>query len=233
MAKKRPAGEGSVTRRKDGRWMARLTVGRDANGKPDRQYEYAATQAEAVEKLQALRQKRDTHSKGVFGKDTVAGYLHRWLETHVAVNAEEKTYQEYEMAVRLYIVPFIGHLKLARLDGENLQDWQAKLKKAKIGKKKTPVTANMRSRSIKVLRVALNRAVKLRVLPYSPAASLDKPKVTPKEVTPLEPEVCHALFQACQGHRLGDVMIVAAMTGLRKGELFALHWNAVHRTKGS
>ena len=90
----------------------------------------------------------------------------------------------------------------------------------------------MRSRSIKVLRVALNRAVKLRVLPYSPAASLDKPKLSRKEVTPLEPEQCHALFKACQAHRLGDVMIVAAMTGLRKGELFGLHWNAVHLDEG-
>ena len=225
MAKKRPTGEGSVYRRKDGRWEARLTVGRDANGKPNRQTEYGSTQAEAVAKLQTLRQKRDTHAKGVFGKDTVGGYLCRWLETHVAVNAEEKTHQEYEMVVRLYITPFIGHLKLARLDGENLQDWQAKLKKNKF-------TANMRSRSIKVLRVALNRAVKLRVLPYSPAASLDKPKVNRKEVTPLEPEQCHALFKACQVHRLGDVMIVAAMTGLRKGELFGLHWNAVHLDEG-
>jgi integrase len=51
-------------------------------------------------------------------------------------------------------------------------------------------------------------------------------------VTPLEPEVCQGLFKACQSHRLGDLIVLAAMTGLRKGELFALDWNAVNLTEG-
>lgn len=134
-------------------------------------------------------------------------------------------HQEYESAVRLYIVPFIGHLKLAKLDGEQLVNWQATLKRKKF-------TANMRLRSIRVFRNALNKAVKLRILPYNPIATLDKPKVSRKEVVPLEPDQCRALFEACQKHRLGDVIILAAMTGLRKGELFAMHWNAVNLDEG-
>ena len=39
-------------------------------------------------------------------------------------------------------------------------------------------------------------------------------------------------IQACQGHRLGDLIILAAMTGLRKGELFALEWSAVNLQEG-
>ena len=218
---KRADGEGTVTRRSDGRWMARLTVGRDANGKVHRASVYGTTQADVVTKLQSLRQQRDVNAKSIFGKDTVAAYLQRWLANDVEVNTEDKTYQEYEAAVRLYITPFIGHLKLLKLDGEQLIAWQATLKRKKF-------TANMRHRSIKVLSVALNKAVKLRLIPFTPCKVLDKPKLSRKEVTPLEPEQCHALFNACQKHRLGDVMILAAMTGLRKGELFALHWNAVN-----
>lgn len=225
MAKKRPDGEGSVSQRKDGRWMARLSVGRDAGGKAHRVAIYGATQAEVVTKLQALRQQRDVNAKAIFGKDTVAAYLQRWLENDIAVNLEDKTHQEYEMVARLYVTPFIGHLKLVKLDGEQLVAWQATLKKKKF-------TANMRSRGIKVLSAALNKAVKLRLIPFSPCNVLVKPKLSRKEVTPLEPEVCQDLFEACQKHRLGDVMILAAMTGLRKGELFALHWNAVNLDEG-
>ena len=225
MAKKRPDGEGTVSLRADGRWMARLSVGRDAGGKAHRVTIYGATQAEVVTKLQALRQQRDVNAKSLYGKDTVAAYLQRWLENDVAVNLEDKTHQEYESATRLYVTPFIGHMKLAKLDGEQLVNWQATLKRKKF-------TANMRLRSIRVFRNALNKAVKLRILPYNPIAALDKPKVSRKEVTPLEPEQCHALFKACKTHRLGDVMILAAMTGLRKGELFALHWNAVNLDEG-
>ena len=49
---------------------------------------------------------------------------------------------------------------------------------------------------------------------------------------PLEPEQCHELFAACKSHRLGDLIVLAAMTGLRKGELFALNWNAVNLDEG-
>lgn len=229
---KRADGEGTISERADGRWMARLSVSRSVDGKSHRISVYGATQAEVVDKLKVLRQQRDTNAKSVVAKDTVAGYLNRWLENDVDVNREPKTHQEYESAVRLYIVPFIGHLKLTKLDGEQLVDWQSKLKKAKIGKKKKSVSANMRLRSIRVLRNALNKAVKLRILQFNPIAALDKPKVTRKEVTPLEPEQCHDLFSACEKHRLGNLIILAALTGLRKGELFALEWNAVNLDEG-
>jgi integrase len=225
MAKKRASGEGTVSQRSDGRWQGRLSVGRDAGGKSQRVTIYGATQAEVVIQLQALRNQRDVSAKSLYGKDTVAAYLKRWLDNDVAVNGEPKTLQEYEMAIRLYITPFIGHLKLAKLDGEQLVTWQATLKKKKF-------TNNMRLRGIRVLRNGLNKAVKLRILPYNPVAALDKPKVVRKEVTPLEPEQCEALFAACQGHRIGDVITLAAMTGLRKGELFALEWNAINLDEG-
>ena len=225
MGRKRADGEGTVTQRADGRWMGRLSVSRSVDGKVHRVTVYGATQAEVVSKLQALRQQRDQNAKAIVGKDTVAGYLQRWLDNDVAINRDAKTYQEYEGTVRLYIVPFIGHIKLTKLDGEQLVEWQGKLSRKKF-------SANMRLRSIRVLRNALNKAVKLRVLPFNPIMALDKPKVIRKEVIPLEPEVCHRLFAGCQKHRLGDVIVLAAMTGLRKGELFAIEWNAVNLTEG-
>ena len=222
---KRGTGEGSVFKRPDGRWVGSVSLGFDQTGKRIRKVVYGKTQKEVNEKLDNLKQQRKHGAKSILGTDTVAAYLQRWLDDDVEVNSEEKTYQKYEGAVRLYITPFIGHIKLTKLDGEQLVAWQATLKRKKF-------TTNMRHRSIKVLGVALNRAVKLRLIPYSPCNVLDKPKLARKEVTPLEPEQCHALFEACQKHRLGDVMILAAMTGLRKGELFALHWNAVNLDEG-
>jgi integrase len=225
MARKRADGEGTITRRSDGRWMARLSVPRSVDGKAHRIAVYGATQAEVVEKLKNLRQQRDLNAKSVIGKDTLSGYLQRWLENDVSVNRDGKTYQEYEGTVRGYITPFIGHIKLAKLDGEQLVAWQGTLKRKGF-------SANMRLRGIRVLRNALNKAVKLRVIPFNPIAALDKPKVIRKEVVPLEPEVCQRLFENCQAHRLGDLIVLAAMTGLRKGELFAIEWNAVNLDEG-
>ena len=222
---KRGTGEGTVFKRADGRWVGSVSLGFDQHGKRIRKVVYGKTQKEVNDKLDDLKQQRKHGAKSIVGKDTVEGYLQRWLDDDVAINRDEKTFQEYEGTVRLYITPFIGSIKLTKLTGEDLVGWQGKLARKKF-------TANMRLRSIRVLRNGLNKAVKLRILPFNPVMALDKPKVVRKEVIPLEPKVCHDLFAACQQHRLGDIIILAAMTGLRKGELFAIEWSAVNFSEG-
>lgn len=226
MAKKsRAAGEGNIFQRDDGYWVGRLSLGKDAGGKRQRKTVYGSTQAEVVSKLAALRQKLSTAPKMLFAKDTVGGFLQRWLDDDVAINKAGRTHQEYDLAIRLYVNPFLGGELLANLDGEKLVAWQAELSRK-------GHTANTRLRAIRVLRNALNKAVKLRILQFNPMAAVDKPKVQRKEVRPLEPEECHRLIQACASHRVGEIITLAAMTGLRKGELLALEWSAVNISEG-
>ena len=85
-------------------------MGFDQTGKRIRKVVYGKTQKEVNEKLDDLKQQRKHGAKAIVGKDTVAAYLQRWLENDVEVNGEPKTLQEYEMATRLYVTPFIGHL---------------------------------------------------------------------------------------------------------------------------
>ena len=225
MTKKRATGEGNIYQRADGRWVGRLSLGNDTSGNRQRKVIYGKTQAEVVSKLEALRQQCKTNKKSLLAKDTLGSYMLRWLDDDVAINKAGKTHQEYEIAVRLYVTPFLGAEKLTSLDGEKLVEWQATLSRKKFSN-------NMRHRSIKVLRAALSKAVKLRIIPFNPMSAVDKPKVIRKEVTPLELDQCQKLFKACEKHRLGDLITLAAMTGLRKGELFALEWNAVNLTEG-
>ena len=56
---KRGNNEGTITRRKDGRWEARLSLGRDAMGKAKRITLYGKTRQEVANKLtQALHDKQ-------------------------------------------------------------------------------------------------------------------------------------------------------------------------------
>jgi len=80
MAKKRGNNEGSITRRPDGRWMAQVTIGRDAaTGKPKRATFYGKTRQEVADKLtKALREKQ----QGTFvapHKMTLGEWLDTWL----------------------------------------------------------------------------------------------------------------------------------------------------------
>lgn len=222
---KRGSGEGSISKRPDGRWVARLSLGRDGNGRRIRKAVYGFSRSEVAEKLAKLSEQFRRSGKAIANKDSLGAYLDSWLADDVKLNRTPKTYEEYEAAVRLYIKPYIGSLKLVKVNGAELQRWQGKMSR-------DGHSDNTRLKSIRVLRNALNKAVKLLLIPSNPTAAVSKPRVHRKEVQPLEPEQCRALFEVCKEHRLGDLIILAALTGLRKGELFALDWSAVNLKEG-
>ena len=74
--KRRANGEGSVTKRKDGRWHARLTL---AGGK--RLSVYGRTRAESVRKLNTAKSEFETGSLASPSTETLGGWLDHWLET--------------------------------------------------------------------------------------------------------------------------------------------------------
>ena len=51
MAKRRPAGDGMVRRRDDGRWEGRIVIGHKENGEPLFRHVYAKTQKALLDKL--------------------------------------------------------------------------------------------------------------------------------------------------------------------------------------
>lgn len=221
MARKRADGEGTVRKQKDGRWRGQISLGSDINGKRQRKDVYGKTQGEVVAKLEQLRQQRSKGVQSLVNRDSVEGFIQRWLDDHIALNRSPKTLQEYSGVIRLYINPQIGSKRLNQLDGETLVKWQA-------GLSRKGISADIRFRTVKILRIALNYAVKMRLLPFNPAMAIDRPKVSRKEMRTLEPEECFRLFEACEKHRLGDAIILAVLTGLRKGEVLGLQWSSVN-----
>ena len=54
--KKREAGSGSITKRKDGRWEGRVVIGYDEKNLPKTKNVLAKTKSECVEKLKQLQE---------------------------------------------------------------------------------------------------------------------------------------------------------------------------------
>lgn len=61
---------------------------------------------------------------------------------------------------------------------------------------------------------------------------LEESKACRKEMEVLEPSQCHELFAEASKHRIGDIITVAAMTGLRKRGQFSLEWDDVKLDEG-
>ncbi|MEO2036167.1 MAG: tyrosine-type recombinase/integrase [Planctomycetaceae bacterium] len=224
---KRAKNEGTIFQRKsDGRWVGRVQVGIDATtGKPKRKQVYGKTETEVLSKLAALRMQSGRTLDFERQKGTLMAYLSWWLENEVKPNRAATTHHEYEHTIRLYIVPFLGAKKLDRLNAMDISTWMAAMTRKKF-------TNNMRKRALRVFRVALNRAIKLQIIDSNPCNAVDMPKVRRREIRPLEVHECGCLFTGCKEHRLGDSIILSAMTGLRKGEILALEWPAVNLSEG-
>ena len=120
-----------------------------------------------------------------------------------------------------YIKPYIGKIKFQKLTTLHCKNWQGDLQRAGF-------TPNMRKKSMMVFSVAIHAAIRAEVIQRNPLIGVPRPVVRRRDINPLTPDQCETLFHECQIHRLGDVIILAAMTGMRKGEIFGLQWEDIN-----
>lgn len=201
--------------------MAQVSLGfDDRTGKRIRKTVYGDSQAEVREKLHQLKSKPASQllSKSV---DTVTEFLNNWIADEITPSKSGKTIQEYDDTAKNYVMPYLGKLKLAKLTPVRIQQWMGDMSR-------DGFTPNMRARALRVFRNALNYAVRLHLIPHNPSLAITLPKVVRRDIQPLEAEQCRKLFGECESDRLGDMIVLAAMTGLRKGELLALEWSDVN-----
>jgi integrase len=84
------------------------------------------------------------------------------------------------------------------------------------------------------VHTALNYGVKVtKDLSENVAARLKAPRVERRVGTSITPEKVRTLIEAARGTRLEVPVMLAALTGLRRGELLALKWATVNLDKGS
>jgi integrase len=177
MARQRGAnGEGGVSRRKDGSWMARYTVQTPSGRK--RKVIYAKSQAEARRKLTEALADRDRGLTYDAEGLTLEGYLARWLEDSVRGSVKVTTYQSYGSLVRLHVCPTLGSTKLSVLTPAHVQ-----------GLYRQKLDDGLAPKTVKYIHTTLHRALKQAVrwglVPRNAAAEADPPRVVTPEMRPL------------------------------------------------
>jgi integrase len=113
MSKRRGNNEGSISRRKDGRWMGRYTV-HTATG-PKQKAVYGKTRAEVAEKLTKAMAERDGGLYFEAENLSVSEFLERWLSDSVRGSVRASTHASYRRQVERYVVPAIGRMKLKKV----------------------------------------------------------------------------------------------------------------------
>jgi integrase len=208
---KRGNGEGTITKRHDGRYEARIVYA----GK--RRCFYGRTRAEVEAKMTAAKRDRDLGLPAADDQVTVGQYLDQWLENDARPTIRPGTYKSYASHVRLYLKPALGALRLTRLSPRHIQAMQTDL----LARGLSPTTVQ---RVRATLRRALGRGMKMGVVNRNAAALTDAPRSTRQQVRALSPDEARELLAAFKDHQLEAAVTIALATGLRQGEQLGLKW---------
>lgn len=209
----RARGEGSVFRNNQhGGWWAQLVV----NGKKVRRA--AANQQAAVRELAEMRRQRD---RGVDPtKLTVAEFMQQWLQSKQANGARVNTMRSYESYTRAHITPLLGRYVVGALTPRNVEDATLTItKRGSSGR----TAAHMRA----VLATALHDAERWGLVERNVAQLAVPPRVDAKERTAYTADQVYALLAALDEHPHKAAYMLAALLGLREGEVLALRWQDV------
>jgi hypothetical protein len=82
-------GEGSISLRRDGKWTARMVVGKQANGTPKIKAFYGETK-QAVKKLMAAF--REQKNAANISKRSMSQYMTQWLTVYKAADLKGKSF---------------------------------------------------------------------------------------------------------------------------------------------
>lgn len=147
---------------------------------------------------------------------TVGAWVEVWLETFVkSSDLTPKSYKNVEGKVNRHIVGTIGTMKLRDVKEVHLQ----KILNDQSGMSMSHVT-KLRD----YMKQIFHRALKSKLIPYSPADDLELPKAADKKRRPLTDEERSAILKTAQTHPAGLWVKTMLYCGLRPGETVPLRW---------
>ena len=155
-------------------------------------------------------------------------YMKQWLED-VKFSISESTYEEYYRQIHNRICPWFAAqgLRLCDLKAYHIDKFY------KLKMKNDKVSAKTVLRYHANIRKALQRAVKLDMIPTNPADRVDLPKVKKFRGSYYTPEELQKLFECSKGTRFETVILLAGYLGVRQGEACGLRWKDVDFEKNT
>lgn len=229
--RKRGSGEGGLWKRADGLWVGSAEYSA-ADGQRRQKRVYSKNRNEARRKLDDLKEDLRKGIIPIASSTTVAVWLRYWVDEIKKPKVKPKTYDWYEEAVRLHIIPNIdSKTKLKSLTSVDVDRMLEKID-----------TSGNRQRAHKTLKMALAKAVDYGLIGRNVAQVVDKPghvKTARGSLTAADAKLAIKTAIELQASRDGTAPLLATryaagiLTGARPAELLGLEWNRVDLAGGT
>ncbi len=210
-------------------WYVVLDIGRDADGKRRQKWHGSYPTRKGAEAARA--ELIAEHHRGTYvepSKVTLEQWVHdTWLPS-MRTQVKPSTWDRYARDFRLHLLPHLGHRPLSEITAALLNATYGELLESGRhngdGGKLSPTTVRYLHTT---LHKALADAVDAGLLGTNPAGRARPPKpskVGPTELRFWSPEQLRTFLASVTGTRLEAAWHLAAMTGMRRGEVLGLRW---------
>ncbi|MBM2711678.1 site-specific integrase [Mesorhizobium caraganae] len=221
---------GNITRRGKASWRLKFDLGTDpVTGK--RLTQFATVRGTKKEAEAELNKRLNQIDEGTFverSMATVAEYARHWLKAIAPSKTSAKTLERYGEIVEQHIIPQIGAVGLQKLDGTRIDQFYEHLRTAGRRDGKGGLAPQTIQHVHRLLSQILSSAVKARKLRQSPMEAVQTtPKVRREEIQVLDDAELKALLAHLKGRSIYMPVLMAASTGMRRGEVLALRWKDI------
>jgi integrase len=218
---------GTMRERSPGHWQLRAFAGTDANGRPQQVARtFVGGERQAAKALAAFVTQVEA---GSFDrtKATVAELLDAWLDHIESLGRRPSTLGGYRAKIDHAIRPVLGDMKITKLKPDDLDAQYRKWTEQGLA----PATVRQYH---SILSAALRQAERWGWIERSPAPRATAPPVRQHRMQVPTPSQLNTLYQTAKDTDpvLATAVALAAMTGMRRGELLALRWSDVDLVGG-
>jgi integrase len=215
---------------KTGTWLFVVDLGRGADGRR-RQVKRCGfpTKKAAQESLNQIRHANQTKTYVPPAKRTLGEYLDGWLEGLPTSGLRPSTVDGYRRCL-LYVTPVLGGRRLDHVTAGDLDRLYSDLLTSGLRQRQ----GGLSPRSVRyvhtVLQKALGDAVRKGELARNVATMASPPSAKSTRAPEMAwwtPEQLRTFLDLTAGEAIGPLFRVAAMTGMRRGEVCGLRWSDV------
>ncbi|GAA2848056.1 site-specific integrase [Pseudonocardia halophobica] len=221
---RRGNGEGTITKRADGRFAAALWVDQP-DGTRGRKWIYGRTRAEVAGKLTEVAQKVNSGSVMPTRSPTVAEFLDYWLREVVDPKLRPTTASRYRSVVVQYLRPGLGKHRLEKLTVSAVQMF---LNRQQENGRSTQTLRMIRE----VLSSALGRAMREELVGRNVALLTTLPTPDRRRRTAWTAAQARQFLAVSVQDALHTFFVLAVVYGMRRGEIAALCWEDVDFDRG-